>query len=151
MMASLKSIPATDRHAANIVADDIRLLAAVGFLAARSGLTERAMRIFSGLAVIRPKKDFPLTGIVFSHLAAGQYEKALQFISGLDCHRVDASVDLRALKALVLHLQQRSPEATQLIATVVDDLSFSDADYSLAGKVAVLLNTIPNELAVHAP
>lgn len=151
MMASLKSIPVTDRHAASIASDDIRLLAAVGFLAARSGLTERAMCIFRGLAVVRPKEDFPLTGIVLSHLAAGECEKALQFMSGLDCHRVDASVDLRGLKALILHLQQRSPEAHRLLATVVDDLSFSDADYSLAGKVAVLLNTIPHGLAVHAP
>ncbi len=150
-MASPKSIPVADQHATNIAADDVRLLAAVGFLAARSGLTDRAMRIFRGLAVVRPEDDFPLTGIVLSHLAAGECKEALQIISGLKCQRINASVDLRALKALVLHLLKRSPEATRLIATVINDPSFSDADHSLAGKVAVLLDSTANELAIPVP
>lgn len=92
-------------------ADDVRLLAAVGFMAARCGLGELAKRIFQGLSVLRPAADFPRIGMVMAHLCTGHAEEALQYIAecGSDC--LAMSPELHALNALSPDLLDRPVEA----------------------------------------
>lgn len=116
---------------ADMEADDVRLLAAVGFMAARSGLGELAKRIFQGLSVIRPEADFPRIGMVMAHLCTGDGEKALQYIAecGSQCLAM-------------------SPEF-EVIATVIDDSAYSAAAHPIAERIIAILGS-PESRPSHA-
>lgn len=145
-MGVSKMIACPDGQSADFETDDVRLLAAVAFMAARSGLSEPAMRIFHGLGVVRPTADFPAIGLVMCCLATGDCQKALQIIAGFGEQRIMESIELRALKAMTLRLLNRSNEATELIATVVNDAEFSPELHSLAAKIVSLLYSSTHEL-----
>ena len=142
-----KSINSDRRQSAGLAADDVRLLAAIGFMAARTGLTELATRIFHGLCVVRPEAAFPRTGMVMAYLSKGDCEMALQYTAGLREPNVIEDIELRALKALTLFLLNRTTEAENLIAMVVNDPTFSSASDSLVGKVVALLDSAEKDYA----
>jgi hypothetical protein len=141
MMAVSESMTFRRGQSANLQADDVRLLAAVGFMAARSGLTGLAIRIFQGLSVIRPEADFPRIGMVISYLCRGDCEKALQYVAECDKQRLSINPELRALKALSLNLLGRLVEASELIDTVIDDSSYSPEIHPIAEKIITLFDS----------
>lgn len=150
-MVVSKMIACADEQSVEFEADDIRLLAAIAFMAARSGLAEPAMRIFHGLDVIRPNADFPAIGLVMCCLAIGDCHKALKIIAGFGEQRLMESIELRALKAMTLELLNRPAEATELIATVANDPEFSPEIHSLAAKIVGLLAAPTQEFAPAIP
>lgn len=118
--------------------DDIRLLAAIGFMVARMGLTQSAIQIFHGLSVLRPEADFPQMGMVMAYLAKGDSENALRIIAKYESEKAIIGMDLRALQALALYLSDRKAEAVKLINAIFNDPSFVEESYPLANKVAAL-------------
>ena len=118
--------------------DDIRLLAAIGFMVARMGLTHSAIQIFHGLSVLRPEADFPQMGMVMAYLAKGDSQTALRIVSKFEGENFQMGIEIRALQALALYLSDRKTEAVRLVNAISNDPSFFEENYPLANKVAAL-------------
>ncbi|MEM7693051.1 MAG: hypothetical protein AAF318_01260 [Pseudomonadota bacterium] len=63
-----------------IEADDVRLLAEIGFLALSKGLTVEAERIFEGIAAVRPGQEVSAIGRGLTALAKGDANAAVTIL-----------------------------------------------------------------------
>jgi hypothetical protein len=139
MMALLTAIVPAAEKSICLMSEDIRMLAAIGFLTARVGLTQSAICIFHGLSVLRPEADFPQIGMVMAYLAKGDAENALRIASRNDDQKISLGIEVRALQALSLHLLDRKAEASQIAQSFLHHPSFSEGRFPIAEKIATLL------------
>lgn len=65
----------------SVTSDDVRLLAAIGFLAAKSGCVAPAIRIFEALIKLRPGAVFPLIGLSIAYMAVGMTPEAIYVLT----------------------------------------------------------------------
>lgn len=65
----------------SITSDDVRLLAAIGFLAAKSGCVAPAIRIFESLLKLRPGAAFPYIGLSIAYMAVGMNPDAIHVLT----------------------------------------------------------------------
>ena len=64
-----------------ITSDDVRLLAAIGFLSAKSGCVAPAIRIFESLIKLRPGAVFPFIGLSIAYMAVGMNQDSLYVLT----------------------------------------------------------------------
>jgi predicted Zn-dependent protease len=64
-----------------ITSDDVRLLAAIGFLSAKSGCVAPAIRIFESLIKLRPGAVFPFIGLSIAYMAVGMSPESLYVLT----------------------------------------------------------------------
>lgn len=57
--------------------EEIRLMAAIGFMSAKAGCLVPAVRIFEALAVLRPGHSFPYIGMAIAYMAIGMASEAV--------------------------------------------------------------------------
>ncbi len=101
--------------------NEIRLLAAIGFMAARKGLYIQASEIFEGIIKNRPNSPFGYLGLALAKISVGDPEQAISVLRNRGLVNIPDSSELTAWLAVFL---QFSGEA--------------EAGYGLAKKLASL-------------
>jgi hypothetical protein len=126
--------------------EQIRMLAAIGFMAARSGLIVPAVRIFEGLAVLRPNKAFPFVGLSLAHICVGSHAEAIQILIQRGLKVCPDDPELVAYLAVALQLAGRTAEAQQ----IYDGFSLSDdaeaSEISLKNMVESVMRVVHSAL-----
>jgi hypothetical protein len=96
-------------------ADDVRLLAAVGFLAGKSGCVAPAIRIFQAIIKLRPDADFPFIGLSIAYMSVGMNAEAVQVLAERQCPDAKASDPIDLWRSLAFHVAgDRSSAAASL-------------------------------------
>jgi Flp pilus assembly protein TadD len=98
-------------------AEDLQLLAEIGFCGVSMGNMLPARRIFNGILLERPGHKAPLAGLAMSHYMVDEFEQAETILLGL--LKVDPKFDLaKAHLALTYLLADRKEEAKPLLDEV---------------------------------
>lgn len=121
-------------HCKPITPDIVRLLAAIGFLAAKSGCVAPAIRIFESLVKLRPGTVFPYIGLSIAYMAVGMNPDAIHVLTE---RAADACTEDDALclwQSLVFH---QSGNRSLAAASLQKHLSGPSADglQTLADKL----------------
>ena len=90
---------------------EIRLLSALGFMAARCGHVVPAIRIFEGLAVLRKDKAFPYVGLALAMICVGAYGDAARVLRERGLLACPGDPEIEAYLGLALQLAGRMSEA----------------------------------------
>ncbi len=114
---------------------EIRLLSALGFMAARSGHVVPAIRIFEGLAVLRKDKAFPYVGLALAMICVGAYGDAVHVLRERGLLACPGDPEIEAYLGLALQLAGRMSEA----AAVTREL---EARKDLSAGLASLVKTV---------
>lgn len=101
--------------------DDTRLLAALGFMAARMGLVEQASAIFESLALIRPQASFPYVGLAIANLSVAQANKAVDLLQNSALAKFPDEVELRLWLAIAQHYAGESAKGAELFRNLQSD------------------------------
>jgi hypothetical protein len=120
---------------------DIRLLAALGFMAARSGQLVPCIRIFEGLAVLRPSKAFPFIGMAVGYLAVGMASTAIDILRRRHVQDITADPEIQLYLALALYQDGQSAAALDMIEIWRHSKGESTADFQLGKRLSELLAT----------
>ncbi|MEO5672264.1 MAG: hypothetical protein ABIR26_16370 [Ramlibacter sp.] len=89
--------------------DDVRLLTAVGFLAAGRGDVRRAEVIFSALERVRPAGAYCFVGMAMAYLNAGRADDAARVLHrGLSAVEKEDLGHIHAFRGLALQLAGRA-------------------------------------------
>lgn len=107
-------------------ADDVRLLADIGFLATGSGQHRPARDIFEALAVLRPASAVPYLGLATTWLnqsraddAAGVLERGRQVLAADGTEGTDEDrALLGAFHGIALHFAHRHAESDQVLRAI---------------------------------
>jgi hypothetical protein len=98
-----------------IAAEDIRLLAAIGFLASKSGCVAPAIRIFQALIKLRPQADYPYIGLSIAFMAVGMNSAAIEVLMERESPTNSESDSMDLWRSLAFHLAgNRSSAAASL-------------------------------------
>lgn len=99
----------------SITSDDIRLLAAIGFMAAKSGCVAPAVRIFESLVKLRPGAVFPFVGLSIAYMAVGMNPDAIHVLTERAANTCTEDDTLYLWQSLAFHQScNRSLAATAL-------------------------------------
>lgn len=96
-------------------AQEARLLAEVGMLAAEAGDVTRADAIFGALRRVRPDRAYPYIGLVLARLAAGRAGEAVRLLEDADIADPQERGVLHAWRGLALQLVGRSAESRKVL------------------------------------
>lgn len=118
--------------------DEIRLLSALGFMAARSGHVVPAIRIFEGLAVLRKDKAFPYVGLALAMICVGAYGDAANVLRERGMVACPDDPEILAYLGLALQLAGRTSEAALLTRDLQKRAELSKALQDLVRKVSGL-------------
>ncbi len=125
----------------DLKSNDIRLLAAIGFASARSGLAEQSRKIFEGLASVRPQSAFPYIGLAMASLCVGEPERAASILRNRGLPNCPDDLELRVWLAIALKYSGQSAHAAlickSLEGQVVGRDFLQNYSQSLAGLVVV--------------
>lgn len=105
----------SDETAFVLEADDARILAEVGFLAAGRGDVAHADAIFQALRALRPGRAYPWLGLAVARLNAGRADEAVRLLEQGETSAVAERGLLAAWRGLALQLAGRSAESTRLL------------------------------------
>lgn len=94
---------------------DIQLLTQVGFLAAGRGNAPQAVRIFDGLALLRPQRAFAFVGLACALMNAGRAAEAVQRLQAVHLPDGPEADMLHTFHALALQLAGRAAESSHLL------------------------------------
>ncbi len=106
--------PRKNESKSDLKAKDIRLLAAIGFISARSGLAEQSRKIFEGLAIARPESTFPYIGLALTNLCIGAPDTAVEILKVRGLKAVPNDSELRAWLAIAFHYSGQVVDAGQV-------------------------------------
>lgn len=98
-------------------ADDARILAEVGFLAAGRGDVAHADAIFQALRALRPGRAYPWLGLVVARLNAGRADEAVRLLEQGEASAAAERGVLAPWRGLALQLAGRNAESTRLLQT----------------------------------
>lgn len=101
-------------------ADDARLLAEVGFLAAGRGDVAHADAIFQALRAVRPGRAYPWLGLAVARLNAGNADEAVRLLEQGEASVAAERGLLAAWRGLALQLAGRKAESTRLLQTCAE-------------------------------
>ena len=135
MATSNKFSPSVD-HIEFLSPDEIRLLSALGFMAARAGHVVPAVRIFEGLALLREDKAFPYIGLALAMICVGSYGDAVRVLEERALRACPGDVEIRAYLGLALRLAGRASEADSVTKRLDDEAAMPLALRSLMASVA---------------
>ena len=97
-------------------ADEARLLAEIGMLAAEAGDVARADAIFGALRRLRPGRAYPYVGLVLARLAAGRAGEAVRLLEDAGIDDPDERGILHAWRGLALQVMGRAAESRKVLA-----------------------------------
>lgn len=97
-------------------ADDARMLAEVGMLAAGRGDLARANVIFGGLRLARPDRAYPLVGLAVARMNAGSAGEAAQLLEPVRLDEPQEQALVQAWRGFALQLAGRSAESQRVLA-----------------------------------
>lgn len=102
-----------------LAADDQRLLAEIGFMAAAAGHDKPALAIFTSLRVLSPGRTHPYLGLAMAHIGAGRSEQAVQLLRDEAMPAVDDDVhEIELFLGLALHMARRGDESRRVLERV---------------------------------
>ncbi len=136
--ASVTQDPESQAIARLLSVDEIRLLSALGFMAARSGHVVPAIRIFEGLALLRKDKTFPYVGLALAMICVGAYGDAVNVLSERGRAACPGDPEIEAYLGLALQLAGRGSEAALLIRDMQTRAGLPSALQLLVKKVSAL-------------
>ena len=133
-----------------ISANELRLLAAIGFFAAKSGCLAVAIRIFESLRTLRPGTTFPFIGLAVAYLAVGMDSEAVHVLRDRGVRECEDDNEIRLWLALAYH---QSGNHTQAIAELQALLKRepAEASHPLAERLSRLLGSRPMKLDWPSP
>lgn len=99
-------------------ADDARLLAEVGFLAAGGGDSVRAETIFNALRRLRPDRAYPVVGLAVAWMNASRAPDAVRLLESAVVADPAERILLDAWRGFALQLAGRRAESTRLLETL---------------------------------
>lgn len=99
-------------------ADDARLLAEVGFLAAGAGDAARAETIFNALRRLRPDRAYPVVGLAVAWMNANRAPDAVRLLEGAMAPDPADRALLDAWRGFALQLAGRRAESVRLLETL---------------------------------
>ena len=112
---------ASDETAFVLDADDARILAEVGFLAAGRGDMGHADAIFQALRAVRPGRAYPWLGLALARLNAGSADEAVRLLEQGEASAMAERGLLAAWRGLALQLAGRKAESTRLLQACAQD------------------------------
>lgn len=98
-----------------------------GYLAAGSGMTNKAVEIFEGVAAARPESEFPDIGRSFAYLCGGDIPEAIRILNEEALVKNPESDLAKSFIGLCLKKGGLNAEANELLSGVVDEGSDSTA------------------------
>ena len=127
----------------SITPDDIRLLAAIGFMAAKSGCVAPAIRIFESLVKLRPGAVFPYVGLSIAYMAVGMNPDAIHVLTERAADTCTEDDTLCLWQSLAFHQSgNRSLAAAALKKHISGPLA--DGNYALTDKLSKELGLRPS-------
>lgn len=118
--------------------EEIRLLSALGFMAARAGHVVPAIRIFEGLATLRKDKAFPYVGLALAMICVGAYGDAARVLGGRGMAACPGDPEIEAYLGLALQLSGHASEAEALSRRLRTRPDVSESLRALSQAVAGL-------------
>lgn len=115
--------------------EEIRLLAEIGFMAARARHVTGARQIFEGLSVLRPGQAFVHLGMALASLGAGDPDGAAAMLRDKALRECPGADDLTVFLAIALKEAQRGDESRR----VLQDMLAQPAAASPARRLAANL------------
>jgi predicted Zn-dependent protease len=103
-----------------LTADDMRLIAQIGFLAARENQQAPARSIFRALRVARPDSVLPFIGLAVAEIRAGHHAEAARLLRDEALPLHPDSGEIGAFLGLALVEGGRSDEARRVLQRVVE-------------------------------
>ncbi len=113
--------------------NEVRLLAAIGFIAARNGLHVQASEIFEGIIKNRPNKPFGYLGLALASISIGDSEKAISVLRNRGLVNIPDDAELAAWLAILLQFSGEV-EAGYGLARKLAGLRIDGATLDLLGK-----------------
>jgi hypothetical protein len=105
-----------------LVPADVRLLSAIGFMAAKSGCLVPALRIFESLHLLRPQAAFPLIGMAVAYMAVAMPGEAVHVLRERASECCLGTDDLRPWLCLALQQSGNQHAALKEFRVLTEDL-----------------------------
>ncbi|CAB3875898.1 hypothetical protein LMG3328_03034 [Achromobacter ruhlandii] len=125
-------------------ADDARILAEVGFLAAGRGDVPHADAIFQALRALRPGRAYPWLGLALARLNAGSADEAVRLLEQGEASAAGERALLAAWRGLALQLAGRKAESTRVLQACAQGAA-GDEGAALARSLLGLRNEMNND------
>lgn len=119
-----------------LTAEDLRLLASVGFYSVNRGNAPHGERIFRSLCKLRPTRACGFIGLALSLIAQRKADDAVSVLRSAKQVQIDEQPEIMAYLGLALATAGRMKESTTLLRNTVssnDKLSAELADCLLSG------------------
>jgi Flp pilus assembly protein TadD len=100
-------------------AQEIRQLVSIGFHGALNGRPEGALRLFEGLAGVRPTEGFPRIGSALALLAMGRANEAVRVLQDALIIRPDDE-QIRVFLGMTLCVASRGTHARKVLRTLTE-------------------------------
>lgn len=102
-------------------ADQLRMLAQIGFIAAARARVADAEAIFAAIAIERPTRAAAYMGLAIAYLTSGRSQDALAALDrGLAVQGQSETAELHALRGVTLQLSGRASESLQALRAAGD-------------------------------
>ncbi len=134
----------------DLTAKDIRLLAAIGFVSARSGLAEQSRKIFEGLSIARPESTFPYIGLALTNLCIGTPETAVDILKERGLKAVPNDPELRTWLAIAFHYSGQVINARQVCEKLQNECEGADVLNTLNKVLSRYFNDAPHIYSPHS-
>lgn len=119
---------------------ELRLLAAIGFFAAKSGYLAVAVRIFEALRILRPGATFPFIGLAIAYLAVDMATDAVSVLRDRGARECTDSSELSIWLSLSYHQSGNHAQAlAQLRTSLISDPA--EVASPLAGYLSSMLGS----------
>jgi predicted Zn-dependent protease len=102
-----------------LAADEIRLLAEIGFMACGAGHARAARNLFEGLRVLRPRHAFPYIGLALARLGAGAYDEAVRILRDEGLAANPGNDEIQVFLGLALNMAKRPSESARVLEEVL--------------------------------
>ncbi len=124
--------------------EELRLLSAIGFMAAKSGFLVPAIRIFEALLVLRPRAAFPFIGMSIAYTAVGMAGEAVHLLRDRALPVCAEHQELRLWLCVALQQAGSRAAAMKELAASTQGLQ-PEAWPALARRLSALLGGRPIE------
>lgn len=124
-----------------VTAENLRLLADIGFMATSNGMSTQAQSIFQAIAHVRPSSILSYIGLALNHLNLNQFQDALDVLEKEALKIEPNNPTVQAFIGMSLMLMGRNSESETFL------LPLLDSEDALAANLA---RNLLQELKHHA-
>ncbi|MDB5839907.1 MAG: hypothetical protein JWQ23_1859 [Herminiimonas sp.] len=118
-----------------LAADDIRLLAEIGFMACGAGHAKAAKSLFEGLRVLRPDHAFPYIGLALARLGAGANDEAVRILRDEGLAANPENNEIKVFLGLALNMARRPSESARVLQEVLVHTGDDSPELNLARRL----------------